>query len=125
MAVYPMLAQLYWQLGRANEELGRDKQAIESYKRLLLLDPADPAEVNYRLGRLLLAKDPAEAKRHVLMALAEAPRFREAHHLLLKIINEAHEQAAPESGGQAPLSQEKSETDARQNEKPMIRENTQ
>ena len=89
MAVYPMLAQLHWQLGRANEELGRDNQAIESYKRLLLLDPADPAEVNYRLGRLLLAKDPAAAKRHVLMALAEAPRFRDGHRLLLKIIEDA------------------------------------
>jgi tetratricopeptide (TPR) repeat protein len=88
MAVYPMLAQLHWQLGRANEELGRDEQAIKSYQRLLLLDPADPADVNYRLGRLLLAKDPAGAKRHVLMALAEAPRFRQAHRLLLKIIDE-------------------------------------
>ena len=88
MAVYPMLTQLHWQLGRANEELGRDEQAIKSYQRLLLLDPADPADVNYRLGRLLLAKDPVVAKRHVLMALAEAPRFRQAHRLLLKIIDE-------------------------------------
>jgi len=88
MAVYPMLGQLHWQLGRANEELGRDEQAIKSYRRLLLLDPADPADVNYRLGRLLLDKDPAKAKRHVLTALAEAPRFRQAHRLLLKIINE-------------------------------------
>jgi tetratricopeptide (TPR) repeat protein len=100
MAVYPMLAQLHWQLGRADEELGRDEQAIESYKRLLLLDPADPAEVNYRLGRLLLSKDPAGAKRHVLLALAEAPRFREGHRLLLKIINETREPAVPESGEQ-------------------------
>jgi tetratricopeptide (TPR) repeat protein len=88
MAVYPMLAQLHWQLGRASEELGRDERAIESYRRLLLLDPSDPADVNYRLGRLLQHKDPAGAKKHVLMALAEAPRFREAHRLLLKIINE-------------------------------------
>jgi tetratricopeptide (TPR) repeat protein len=95
MAVYPMLAQLHWQLGRASEELGRDEQAIKSYRRLLLLDPADPADVNYRLGRLLLAKDPDGAKRHVLTALAEAPRFREAHRLLLKIINETPTSATP------------------------------
>ncbi|NIM21665.1 MAG: tetratricopeptide repeat protein, partial [Candidatus Latescibacteria bacterium] len=95
MAVYPMLAQLHWQLGRASEELGRDEQAIESYQRLLLLDPADPANVNYRLGRLLFAKDPVRAKRHVLLALAEAPRFRQAHRLLLKIIDETRRQAAP------------------------------
>lgn len=100
MAVNPMPAQLYWQLGRAAEELGRDEQAIQSYRRLLLLDPADPAEVNYRLGRLLLDKDPAGAKRHVLLALAEAPRFRQAHRLLLKIIEETRERAAPESGSE-------------------------
>jgi tetratricopeptide (TPR) repeat protein len=97
MAVNPMSAQLHWQLGRAGEELGRDELAIESYRRLLLLDPADPADVNYRLGRLLLAKDPAGAKRHVLLALAEAPRFRQAHRLLLKIINDTREPAIPES----------------------------
>jgi tetratricopeptide (TPR) repeat protein len=97
MAVYPMLAQLHRQLGWANEELGRDEQAVKSYQRLLLLDPADPADVNYRLGRLLQHKDPAGAKRHVLLALAEAPRFRQAHRLLLKIINETRESAALES----------------------------
>jgi tetratricopeptide (TPR) repeat protein len=122
MAVYPMLAQLHWQLGRANEELGRNEQAIESYQRLLLLDPADPAEVHYRLGRLLLAKDPAAAKRHVLLALAEAPRFRAGHRLLLKIINETQGQAAPESGGQVSISQKNSETNAHQNEMPAAQE---
>jgi len=103
LAVYPMLAQLHWQLGRAGEELGRDEQAVESYRRLLLLDPADPADVNYRLGRLLQDKDPAGAKRHVLLALAEAPRFRQAHRLLLKIVNDTREPAAPESGEQNKL----------------------
>jgi hypothetical protein len=50
-----------------------------------LLDPPDPAEAHYRLARLLhQAGDPA-AKRHVLQALEEAPRFREAHRLLLEI----------------------------------------
>ena len=100
MAVYPMLAQLHWRLGRASEELGRDEQAVKSYQRLLLLDPSDPADVNYRLGRLLLAKDPAGAKRHVLMALAEAPRFRQAHRLLLKIISDTPGPGASESSEQ-------------------------
>jgi tetratricopeptide (TPR) repeat protein len=111
MAVYPMPAQLHWQLGRASEELGRDEQAIESYRRLLLLDPTDPADVNYRLGRLLQYKDPAGAKRHVLLALAEAPRFRQAHSLLLRIMNESREPAAAESN--------------KQNEQPTVREDAQ
>ena len=95
IAVYPMLAQLHRQMGRANEELGRTENAVKSYRRLLLLDPADPADVNYRLGRLLLDKDPAGAKKYVLTALAEAPRFREAHRLLLKIISETPVEDTP------------------------------
>ncbi len=85
MAVYPMLGTVHWRLGRANEELGLDEPAIESYRRLLFLDPTDPADVNFRLARLLQDRDPAKAKRHVLEALAEAPRFREAHRLLSKM----------------------------------------
>jgi hypothetical protein len=56
---------------------------------MLLLDPPDPAEVHFRLARLLRkAGDPA-AKRHVLQALEEAPRFRDAHRLLLEIAGDA------------------------------------
>jgi len=91
LAVNPLLTKLYWQLGRAGEALGDDEQAIDSYKRLLLLEPTDPVDVHCRLGRLLQHSDPAEAKKHVLMALAEAPRFRQAHRLLLKIVNDAQE----------------------------------
>jgi tetratricopeptide (TPR) repeat protein len=101
MTVYPMLPQLHWQLGRANEELGRDEQAIESYKRLLLLDPADPADVNYRLARLLEHRNPVEAKRHVLLALAEAPRFRQAHRLLLKLVKDTQGASELTSNGQS------------------------
>lgn len=91
IAVYPMLATVHWRLGRANEELGRREQAAKSYRRLLLLDPTDPADINFRLARLLRHSDPAKAKRHVLEALAEAPRFREAHKLLSEIAKEANQ----------------------------------
>jgi len=85
LAVYPMLSAVHGRLGRANEELGRAEAAIQSYRRLLLLDPSDPVEVNYRLARLLQPRDPAAAKRHLLEALADAPRFRAGHKLLLKM----------------------------------------
>ena len=88
LAVYPMLSAAYGYLGRANEELGRAEAAIQSYQHLLLLDPSDPVEVNYRLARLLQPRDPAAAKRHLLEALADAPRFREGHKLLLKMPRE-------------------------------------
>jgi tetratricopeptide (TPR) repeat protein len=97
LTVYPMLPAIYGRMGRAAEELGQDEDAINSYQRLLLLDPADPVDVNYRLALLLQNRDPAAAKRHVLKALADAPRFRQAHQLLLKM-----EQNNPAtSGGKA------------------------
>ena len=89
LAVYPMLGTVHWCMGRANEELGQNDQAIESYRRLLLLDPADPADINYRLARLFQERDPVTAKRYVLEALADAPRFRQAHRLLLKLIKDS------------------------------------
>lgn len=112
MAVYPMPAKLHWRLGCAYEQSGKDDKAIESYRRLLSLDFADPAELNFRLGRLLEEKDPAAAKRHVLIALSEAPRFRLAHKLLLEIAEKnTTEQTKPESKNQ--------------NESPATREVTQ
>ncbi|MHC4241943.1 MAG: peptidase MA family metallohydrolase [Planctomycetota bacterium] len=89
LAVYPMLGTVHSQMGRANEELGHNEQAIDSYRRLLLLDPADPADINYRLAKLFRDQDRDTAKRYVLEALADAPRFRQAHRLLLEIISDA------------------------------------
>jgi hypothetical protein len=66
--------------------LGQDERAIDAYQRLLRLDPADPVTVNYRLAKLLRDRDNAAAKRHLLDALADAPRFREGHRLLLEIL---------------------------------------
>jgi tetratricopeptide (TPR) repeat protein len=86
LAVNPLLGAAYARLGRACEELGQDEAALASYERLLLLDPADPVDANYRLARLLRQRDPVAAKRHVLEALADAPRFRAGHQLLLQIL---------------------------------------
>jgi tetratricopeptide (TPR) repeat protein len=83
LAVFPILLAVYRQLGQASERLGRDEPAIDAYRRLLLLDPADPVDVHYRLAKLLQSRDPAAARRHILEALADAPRFREGHRLLL------------------------------------------
>lgn len=85
LAVNPLVPQPYRFLGRASEELGKPAQAINAYRKLLLLDPPDPADLHFRLARLLhQQKDPA-AKRQVLEALEDAPRFREAYRLLLEL----------------------------------------
>jgi len=91
LAVYPMLGKVYESLGRAAEELGRRERAVDAYRRLLLLEPADPVEVHYRLARLLRHDEPSDARRHILEALADAPRFREGHRLLLELLDDAQD----------------------------------
>jgi len=88
LAVNPLLPQPHRYMAQASESLSEPKQAMDSYRTLLLLDPADPAEVHFRLARLLHQAGDGTAKRHVLMALEEAPRFRDAHRLLLDIDKE-------------------------------------
>ena len=85
LAVNPLVPQPHRWLARASEELKQPQEAIAAYQTVLLLDPADPAEVHFRLAKLFNATDAKSAKQHVLMALEEAPRFREAHELLLKL----------------------------------------
>ncbi|MCF7974059.1 MAG: tetratricopeptide repeat protein [Phycisphaerae bacterium] len=88
LAVYPMLGEVHRLMAQAAQALMRPDQAVASYENVLALDPADPAQVHYQLARLLVDKDSTQAKRHVLEALADAPRFREAHQLLLQLSRE-------------------------------------
>jgi len=85
IAVNPLLAEPYQYLARAREALGDGQPAIAAYQTLLLLEPPDPADAHFHLARLLHQTGDPAAKRHVLQALEEAPRFREAHRLLLEI----------------------------------------
>ncbi|MBW3542620.1 MAG: tetratricopeptide repeat protein, partial [Planctomycetes bacterium] len=88
-AINPLLPQLHRARSQAAERLAREAEAIASYEALLALGPSDPAEVHYRLARLLHRRhNPLEAKRHVLAALEEAPRYRAAHQLLLEIVRQ-------------------------------------
>jgi len=93
-AVNPLVAQPYRYKARASEGLEKPVDAIQSYRTLLKLDPADLADVHFRLAKLLHeAGDPA-AKRHAIQALEEAPRFREAHKLLLSIVEKENGSSA-------------------------------
>ena len=55
------------------------------FRSLLLLDPADPVDLHFRLANALADTVPTEAKRHVLQALEDAPRFRAAQKLLTRL----------------------------------------
>lgn len=83
LAVNPLLPRPYRHLALVAETLDRESAAVESWETLLKLNPEDPAEAHFHLARLLKQNEIGQAKRHLLMALEEAPRFRQAHRLLL------------------------------------------
>jgi len=87
LQVNPLIPLPYRALAESGVASENKDQAIAAYRCLLLLDPPDPAEIHFRLARLLRAHGgmESEAKRHVLEALEEAPRYQEARRLLLEI----------------------------------------
>ncbi|HEV3120270.1 MAG TPA: hypothetical protein VGY53_00135, partial [Isosphaeraceae bacterium] len=95
LAINPLVPTPHRELARASEELGERDEAVSAYRALALLDDTDPAEVHYRLAKLLRQSGkPAEARREVLKSLEEAPRFLDSHRLLLELI----EQDTPAAG---------------------------
>lgn len=85
LAVNPLLRSPHRALGIAAQEQERHPEAIRAFESLLNLDPVNPADVHFRLGQLYLEDDAAKSKRHLLAAIEDAPRFREAHRLLLQL----------------------------------------
>ncbi len=84
-AVDPLRPEPHRYEAEALEATEKKPGAISAYRTLLRLGPSDPAEMHYRLARLLHASGDTTAKREALLALEEAPRFRAALALLLEI----------------------------------------
>lgn len=104
MSVNPMLAAPHRSAAKAAEETGDDVLAVASYSALLKLAAFDVADLEFRLAKAeyRLGNLPA-AKRHVLLSLAEAPRFRAAHQLLLEVESKSGAaESAVESSAIAP-----------------------
>jgi tetratricopeptide (TPR) repeat protein len=94
LAVNPLVTPPHRFLAQAGEQTGDTQAAIQAYRAWLELEPADPAEVHFRLAQALhRAGDPA-ARRQVLEALEEAPRYRAALELLLKLNGESSQAKA-------------------------------
>ncbi len=85
LEVNPMLRAPHRALGISAEARGEVDEAIGAFERLLRLEPLNPADIHHRLARLHRGRDDALAKRHVLLALEEAPRFRAAHRLFREL----------------------------------------
>ncbi len=85
IAVNPLVVPPYRALARAARELGEPGRAIAADRTLLLLNPPNPSEAHFELARLLRQAGDPEARRQVLQALEDAPRYRDALALLLDI----------------------------------------
>jgi len=85
LAVDPLRPEPYLTAAAADEALKHNPEAIAAYRTVLKLNPNDPPEIHFRLARLLHAGGDSDARREVLLALEEAPRFRAALDLLLEI----------------------------------------
>ena len=53
LAVNPLVPTPHRELARAAEHLGERDQALTAYRAVAMLDDTDPAEVHYRLAKLL------------------------------------------------------------------------
>ena len=99
LAVNPLVPTPYRYLLQATEHTGDVRGGIEAGRALLELDPPDPAEAHYQLARLLHRVGDPAARRHVLQALEEAPRYRAALQLLLEINSAAKQTGIPGPAG--------------------------
>ena len=85
LEVDPLSAKPYELLAQASRQTGNTVQAIEANRALLQLDPPNPAAVHFELAQALHRAGDPGARRQVLEALEDAPRYRAALRLLLEI----------------------------------------
>ncbi|MBI5767549.1 MAG: tetratricopeptide repeat protein [Verrucomicrobia bacterium] len=96
LAVNPLVAPPWRFLAQAAAASGDTAAGVAAWRTLIRLDPPDPAEAHFQLARLLKEQGHfAEARRHVLLALEEAPRYRDALRLLLELSKAADTTALP------------------------------
>jgi tetratricopeptide (TPR) repeat protein len=96
-AINPLLKSSHRTLALVAEKENDDQLAIESLSALATMDPLDKADTYYRLAAAQFRQqDTVAAKRNILLALDAAPRFRDAHRLLLKIVEKKPSAKQPE-----------------------------
>jgi len=101
LEVDPLSAKPYQLLAQASKHSGETLQAIQANRALLQLDPPNPAEVHFELAQALQRVGDPGAKRQVLQALEDAPRYRAALGLLLQL-NDGSPQAPSPSAEAKP-----------------------
>ena len=89
LSANPLNPRIYRSMAKAYQNLSSSTDAIQVWKAILQMDPADPAEANFKLASLIADSDPTQARQHLLRALEDAPRYRDAHRLLQKLSKQA------------------------------------
>ena len=85
-SINPIRSDLQQLRALTYEKIAAPSKAAEALVACLDLQPTDPANIHYRLAVAFHSLGKTElAKRQVLMALEESPRYREALELLVKI----------------------------------------
>ncbi len=88
LSVNPLIPIGHEMMNLAAERLDRPQDIADAQRALLEMDPADPALAHYRLAVACHALGkPDEARRQVVRALEDAPRFRAAQQLLLELVD--------------------------------------
>ncbi len=101
-AINPMRSDLQQLRSLTYEKVGNSAKAAESLSACLELQPPDPASIHYRLAVSLQLLGKSElAKRQVLMALEESPRYKAAMELFVKI-SKSSEAATATKATEAP-----------------------
>ena len=86
LAINPFNQRIHYCRGCAHEAKAEPELAVNSFENALRLDPVNPSELRFRLARLLKTEDEVKARRYLLDSLADSPRYREAHGLLLEMV---------------------------------------
>ncbi len=85
LAVNPLIPLPWKKLAEAAENSGQYADAAGALQTLLTMDPPNPTEIHYRLATIMHKTSDPAARRHLLLALEEAPRHRGALKLLLEM----------------------------------------
>ena len=103
LAINPLLSTGHELLAQSAEHLGRYRDVAVSLQALVEMDPADPAKLHFRTATAYHhLGNHSDAKREVLRALEEAPRYQEAQHLLLQLVTEETEVSTQSTGAGKP-----------------------
>ena len=79
LAINPLLNEPQQALADAAKNLDRPQDAIEAYRALLQLEPIDPAGMHFSLAEQYFDVGQRDhGKRQLLLALEQAPRYRQA-----------------------------------------------